>query len=291
MKTLDVHYIIITPVRDEQEHLENTIASVAAQTLLPDKWVIVNDGSTDSTGAIIDAASKQYPWIEGVHRINRGFRKSGGGVVDTFNDGYSRIADQSWDFLVKMDGDLSFERDYFERCFDKFAQNPRLGVGGGAIYNLIEGKSVLESCPAFHVRGATKIYRHACWNAIGGLLPAPGWDTLDEVKAQMEGWQTLTFPDLRLTHHRMTGAADGAWGGLVKNGRANYICGYHPLFMAVKCISRVATRPYVWGPVALAWGFISGYLKRIPQVDDNNVIRYLRSQQLLRLMGRETIWR
>ena len=291
MKTETIQYVIITPVRDEEKHLRNTIESIARQTVLPAKWVIVNDGSSDSTGAIIDAASAEYPWIEGVHRTNRGYRKSGGGVVDAFNDGYRRLEGLVWDFLVKLDGDLSFEPRYFEQCFEKFEREPKLGVGGGAIYNLIDGKAVLESCPAFHVRGATKIYRLACWQALGGLLPAPGWDTLDEVKAQMQGWQTRTFPDLVLTHHRMTGAADGAWGGLVKNGRANYICGYHPLFMAAKCAARLIRPPYFWGPLALAYGFISGYIRRIPQVKDRKVIRYLRSQQLMRLMGRQTIWR
>ena len=150
---------------------------------------------------------------------------------------------------------------------------------------------MLEKCPAFHVRGATKIYRRACWDIMGGLLVAPGWDTLDEVKAQMHGWGTRTFDDLALMHHRYTGSADGTWGGLVKNGRANYICGYHPLFMTAKCAVRLFRSPYVVGSLALGYGFLSGYWKNIPQIEERDVIQYLRAQQMGRLTGRETIWR
>ena len=261
------------------------------QTILPQEWVIVNDGSTDNTDAIIDEYARQYPWIRVVHRENRGFRKAGGGVVDAFNEGYRAIQSRDWEFVVKLDGDLSFEPDYFERCFKNFESEPRLGVGGGIICNLVNGAKELEKCPAFHVRGATKIYKRGCWDAIGGFWPAPGWDTMDEVKASMLGWTTKSFPELHVLHYRYTGTAEGLWAGLVKNGRANYICGYHPLFMLSKCLLRLVQKPYVVGSTALFYGFITGYFKRIPQVDDPETINYLRRQQLSRLWGRETIWR
>jgi hypothetical protein len=148
-----------------------------------------------------------------------------------------------------------------------------------------------EPSPAFHVRGATKIYKRGCWDAIGGFWPAPGWDTMDEVKANMLGWTTRSFLDLHIVHFRRTGTADGQWAGLVKNGRANYICGYHPLFMISKCIRRLVKKPYLIGAIGLFYGFLSGYWKRIPQVDDLKTISYLRRQQLGRLLGLETIWR
>ena len=122
-------------------------------------------------------------------------------------------------------------------------------------------------------------------------MAAPGWDTLDEVKAQMHGWDTRTFLDLSVIHHRVTGSADGLWGGLVKNGKANYICGYHPLFMMAKCLSRMIRRPYIIGSLALAYGYVGGYLTQLPQVGDVNLLRYLRAEQMRRLLGRPTIWR
>jgi glycosyltransferase involved in cell wall biosynthesis len=285
-------YVIVTPVRNEAEFLPGTIASVASQTLAPRQWILVNDGSTDTSGQILDAAARQHPWIKVVHRPDRGFRKSGGGVVEAFYDGYARIDSKSWDYLVKLDGDLSFDPTYFERCFSRFDQDPKLGLGGGAICNSRNGDLIVESPgdPVFHVRGATKIYRRACWDQIGGLLKAPGWDTLDELKANMLGWKTRTFPDLKLVHHRIAGNADGAWKNWVKNGRANYITGYHPLFMVVKCMKRLFEKPYGLASLGLLTGFFGGYVKREPQVEDKELIRFLRRQQLNRLLCKQSLW-
>ncbi|MDY7036589.1 MAG: glycosyltransferase family A protein, partial [Thermodesulfobacteriota bacterium] len=231
-------YVIITPVRDEQNYVEKTIKSVISQTVTPIEWMIVNDGSTDNTRRILDEYAHQQTWIKTVHRENRGHREAGRGVIEAFCDGYDSLEATDWEFIVKLDGDLSFDSDYFERCFYNFHSSPRLGISGGGIYHIIFGQTILEKDPLFHVRGATKIYKRACWKDIGGLLKAPGWDTLDEVKANMLGWKTRTFPELQLIHLRRTGEADGAWANWVKNGRANYISGYHPLFMFFKCLKR-----------------------------------------------------
>jgi poly-beta-1,6-N-acetyl-D-glucosamine synthase len=291
MKTQSVKYVVITPVRDEEEHIQSTFQSMIHQTLLPQEWVIVDDGSKDGTGRIIDDYASRYPWIKAVHRKDRGFRKAGGGVVDAFNDGYRALTCGDWDFMTKFDGDLAFDPHYFEKCFDEFNRDDKLGVGGGVICYVVEGKKRFEETPAFHVRGATKIYRKACWDGIGGFLAAPGWDTMDEVKANSLGWVTRSFPQLHLIHHRDTGSADGLWPTLVKYGRANYICGYHPLFMLSKCVVRFFRKPYVIGSIGLMYGFVSGYLTNVPQVDDREAIAYLRRQQMSRLLHRETIWR
>jgi len=284
-------YVVITPARDEEEHVSSTIESMSKQTILPAQWVIVDDGSTDNTGKIIDDYASRFPWIKSVHRKDRGFRKSGGGVVDAFNDGYATLTCTDWDFIAKFDGDLTFEPDYFERCFDEFERDPRLGVGGGVICYIENGVKRFEPTPAFHVRGATKIYRRSCWEGIGGFYAAPGWDTMDEVKANSVGWSSRSFPDLHLVHHRDTGAADGVWRTLVKYGRANYICGYHPLFMLTKCAARLVRKPYLIGSIGLMYGFVSGYLTGVPQVADRAAISYLRQQQMSRLLFRKTIWR
>lgn len=289
-----VRYVIVTPVRNEELHLAGTIASVVAQTNRPAEWIIVNDGSHDRTGEIADAAAARHDWIHVVHRADRGFRKAGGGVMEAFYDGWRRLPTADWDFLVKLDGDLTFGADYFAACFKQFGANPKLGIGGGLVCNEVAGRLVLDSKddPKFHVRGATKIYRRACWDAIGGLMQGTGWDTLDEVKANMLGWKTCTFPELTLIHHRVTGAADGSWRNWFKNGRANYIVGYHPLFMLGKCVKRLWRRPYGVASLALGCGFLTGYFSRGPQrVADRHLIRYLRAEQLRALLGRKCLWK
>ncbi len=284
-------YVIITPVRDEEKYIETTIECVLRQTVPPEEWIIVDDGSTDQTGTVLDRYAAQYPWIRVIHRVNRGFRKSGGGVMEAFYDGYDSRKCNDWDFLVKLDGDLTFAPDYFQKCFEHFAQEPRLGIGGGDICYEVGGKLEVEAVPKFHVRGATKIYRKDCWEAIGGLFSGAGWDTIDEVKANMLGWDTHGFRELQLVHHRLTGSADGFLRDRVKYGSICFVCGYHPLYVLARCLYRSVRKPYVIGSLAILFGFLKSYFGRAPKVNDEQFVRYLRKQQLRRLCGMQTIWR
>jgi glycosyltransferase involved in cell wall biosynthesis len=258
----------------------------------PAQWIIVDDGSTDATGRIADEAAERHDWIHVVHRKDRGFRRAGGGVMEAFYDAFKLVEGQSWQYLVKLDGDVTLAPDYFEACFARFATEARLGIGGGLVCNYVNGELQPESRvdPAFHVRGATKIYRRECWDDIGGLVKATGWDTLDEFKANMMGWTTRTFAEIKLLHHRPAGGAYGTWPNWVKNGHANYVAGYHPLFMMFKCGKRVFDRPYLIGALGLFTGYFGGYLKRAPQIDDERLIHYLRREQMKRLLRRSSLW-
>jgi biofilm PGA synthesis N-glycosyltransferase PgaC len=287
----DCPYLIITPVRDEERFIESTIESVCQQTLRPTEWVIVDDGSTDGTGEILDRYAAQNSWITVIHRKNRGFRKAGGGVMEAFYDGYKASQCKNWEFIVKLDADLTFAPDYFEKCFQYFRRDPQLGIGGGEIHHDISGTLKPEVNPRFHVRGATKIYRKACWEAIGGLWPAPGWDTIDEVKANMLGWKTYAFADLQLLHNRFTGSEEGLLRDRVKHGVACYVSGYHPVYVLASCMKRLTQKPYMVGSVALLYGFLKSHFLRAPRVEDPSYIAYIRGQQLRRLVGMQTIWR
>jgi glycosyltransferase involved in cell wall biosynthesis len=286
-----MRYVVITPVRDEEEYIEGTIDSILHQTVLPIEWVIVDDGSSDRTGSIADRYAAQYPWIRVVHRENRGFRKSGGGVVEAFYAGYNSLKQKEWEFVVKLDGDLTFAPDYFERCFEYFSRDEKLGIGGGEINHDIDGELKVEQNPRFHVRGATKVYRRTCWEAIGGLWPASGWDTIDEVKANMLGWKTYAFRDLSLLHHRETGMEEGLLRDRIKHGVACYVSGYHPLFVAASCARRLSQKPRVIGSLGILYGYLKAHFTHPPRLDDRTYVAYIRGQQLRRLFGMETIWR
>src|SRR5204862_8108958 len=125
MNVLETKYVVITPVRDEEAHVASTIESMVRQTIRPLEWIIVDDGSSDRTPQILDEYAGRYPWIHVLHRGNRGFRKSGGGVVEAFNDGLRSIEQRDWEFVVKLDGDLAFEPDYFQKCFRMFEKEPK----------------------------------------------------------------------------------------------------------------------------------------------------------------------
>lgn len=285
-------YVVITPAKDEEKYIGLTIASMCAQTLKPYRWIIVDDGSTDGTGNLIAAAAEKNPWIKVVYRKNLGSRQAGNGVIAAFYDGYGLVAKDKWDYVVKFDGDLSFNSDYFEKCLREFEQDGKLGIAGGTCCKLVDGAMVPEFMgePLFHVRGPTKIYRRECFEAIGGLIVAPGWDTVDQIKANMLGWTTRTFPSIQLIHHRPTGGAYGSWNDWVKNGLANYVTGYHPLFMVCKCLRRLFKKPYNLQAFGLFCGFMKGYLKSISQVQDRAAIRYLRHQQWRALTFRSSLW-
>jgi len=285
-----VKYCIITPVRDEEPFIAATIESVLHQTIRPTEWIIVDDGSTDATGAIIDRYAREYPWIQTLHREDRGHRSIAGGI-EAFLDAYPSLQSSVWEYLVNLDGDLTFAPDYFERCFQRFRDMPQLGIGSGTIYVRVGNRLQLEKAPSFHVRGATKIYRRECWQNLGGLPCSLGWDTVDEIKANQLGWWTQSFPDLQLVHHRVTGAVWGSWGNAVNDGEADYIVGYHPVFFCLKCTRHIFVWPYVMRSLGMVYGFLRCAVRRTPQISDRELRTYLRRQQLRRLLGMSSIWK
>jgi len=284
-------YVLITPVRDEERFIEKTIQSVISQTILPLAYIIVDDGSSDKTGEIIDSYAAKYPWITALHRQDRGFRNSAGGEVQAFYFGFEQVKHLQWDYIVKLDGDLSFDADYFERCMQYFANDPKLGLASGVIYNLENGELHLEKTPHFHVRGAAKMYSKKLWDELGGMYAINGWDTLDEVKANMLGYTTQNFPDLKIVQYRTTGMEVGIWQNAIKNGTGSYIAGYHPLYLASKIIKRSLRRPFFIESAGLCYGYFKAFFTHKERVNDAKLVHYLRKQQMNRLFLRPTIWK
>jgi biofilm PGA synthesis N-glycosyltransferase PgaC len=280
-------YVVITPARDEEAWLRFTVEGMVAQTWRPAEWIIVDDGSCDGTGAIIQEYACQHPWIRGLQRQDRGRRLPGIGVVEAFYEGYHSLQASAWEFLVKLDADLSFAPDFFQGALEHFQRQPRLGIGGACLYQLTNGSPQPETGPRFHVRGATKIYRRQCWEEIGGLMIAPGWDVVDEIRASMLGWMTESFPNVSAVHHRPTGGA-GHWRDMVKRGQGCYVAGYHPLYVAARCLRHLGSKPYLLGSVGMGAGFVGGYLAGQPR--DPALVRYVHEQQRRRLRGATTMW-
>jgi glycosyltransferase involved in cell wall biosynthesis len=284
-----MRYVVITPARDEAAHLPEMIESMAAQTIAPAQWVIVDDGSTDATRSIALDAAERHSWITVVARDDRGFRQAGIGVMNAFYDGFDAVTVEDWDFVVKLDGDTSFAPDYFARCFARFAADDHLGIGGGVFENTTpDGRVEIEQVARYHVRGGCKIYRRACWDDIGGLIRLTGWDGFDEIKANRLGWRTESFPELVVHHQRFTGAAAGQWGNWVKNGRACFIIGYDPVFLVARAAGRLTRTPRFTSAAGLLTGYFGSWIRREPRVDDAETIAYLRAQQRRRMTGRAT---
>ncbi|MFQ5612355.1 MAG: glycosyltransferase [Anaerolineae bacterium] len=277
-------YVVITPVRNEAEYIEKTLRSMTRQTIKPREWIIVNDGSTDETAQIVSGYSQEHPWLKLVDREDRGARQRGKGVVEAFYTGHKTIT-QDFDFIVKLDGDLSFEPDYFECLLREFAANPKLGIAGGAVYERPEGGEWALAASKDHVRGPTKVYRRACFEEIDGLVPALGWDGIDEWRALARGWEVQTFMNLKVYHYRVTGAATGSIKSRVEQGYGAYYMAYHPLYLIARGMRHMFNRPYLVGGLAMIGAYFLAWLQRRERWLEPAAARFVRRTQWKQLAG------
>ena len=283
-------YIIVSPVRNEGKYIKNTIESVLKQTIKPMEWIIVDDGSKDDTVDIVRKYANKVRWIRLIEKPDRGYAEPGKGVIEAFYFGYEKIGENQFDFIVKLDGDLTFGDRYFEQLFDKFREDPKLGMASGVCYVEINGRLEAEAHPEFHVRGPSKVYRRECWEQIGGLVKHLGWDTIDEIKAQYFGWKTRSYKDLQIIHHKITGKNTGVFKWAVKLGRSDYYCGYHPIFLLAKGVRRLFLPPFVVGGVGVIWGYFKNYFINAEQYQEKDIIQFLRDEQIKKLTLRKGIW-
>jgi biofilm PGA synthesis N-glycosyltransferase PgaC len=283
------NYLAITPARDEEHLLPLLINSMVQQTFLPERWIIVNDGSKDSTAAIIDQATRAHPWIEPRHiEPNRPRAEGGEGVIRRI---LSAEDAGDYAYILRLDADLSFASEFVELLSIEFTREKRLGIAGATLLEPHgDGWRAIHT-PLFHTRGAVKMYSRACFKAIGGLDAGLGWDTIDEATAMMLGFVTRSFDHIRAYHHRPQAAAGGLWRGRIASGRAAYRSGYSPLFMAARAAAHLRSRPYLIGSVLMMGGFLEGYLRRRPRAAAPDVIEFIRREQRRRLLMLNSVWR
>jgi len=288
MKLQHYRYVIICPVRNEEKYISKTLSSVVSQTVKPTEMIVVDDGSTDGTCRCVEDFQKENPWIKMIHRKDRGSRKLGGVVVENFDLGL-RAVEKKYEFIVKIDGDVSFPAFYFEELLSLFALNERLGIAGGKTYNIVNGRMVMEnSSPEFDVPGPLKMYSKRCFEDIGGLIPVLGWDHIDQMKARMKGWDTKGFPELQIIHHRQMGASIGnLTKGKQRWGETAYVIHTHLLFVLAKGIYHLFRKPLVIGGLAFWYGYLMAALNRKDRYQETDVCSFMRKQQLRRLFGRK----
>src|SRR5215210_4887797 len=222
-------YAIISPVRDEQEHIGQTLDSVVSQTITPRQWIIIDDGSNDQTPTIVSEYAKTFPWIQLIHRKDRSYYHLGAGVIGAFYQGLRYVELRTIEFIGKLDGDLVLDSDYFQQLLNRAADDEKLGIVSGVTYFIYGGQRILERTPAHHTIGAASLWRTTCFQEIGGLVPALGWDVLDEIRAQMRGWKTRSYPELQILHLRPMSSKGGWYKGRIQEGLTDYVLGYHPL--------------------------------------------------------------
>jgi biofilm PGA synthesis N-glycosyltransferase PgaC len=272
-------YTLITPARDEERNLGRIAECLCRQTQLPDAWIIVDNGSEDATEQLARELASQHAWIRVLSVEPDRSAPRGGPIVLAFNAGLATV-DRPTDLVVKLDADLSFEDDYFERILGHFARDPRLGIASGVAYENDGSGWWLDRGARGHVRGNARVYRWECLQDVLPLEVRMGWDGLDEVKARTRGWDTRFLSDVPYYHHRPLGQREGArvskWRG---QGRMHHYMGYRPSYLLLRALYRAGRDPLA---LAIVWGYAESALKREQQCPDADVVAELRSQQSAR---------
>jgi glycosyltransferase involved in cell wall biosynthesis len=284
--TNNLTYVLISPSRNEARFIEETLKSVVAQTTLPLKWVIVNDGSTDATGEIVAKYAAQYSWIELVNRPVRKERHFAA-KVQAFDAGLERVKGLQYDIIGNLDADVSLDADHFEFLLSKFSQDRRLGVAGTVFTEPDGYNSATDSFEGqTYVSGQCQIFRRECFEEIGGYVPskAGGIDWMAVTTARMIGWNTRSFREKSFLHHRPLGTAErGVIAKSYAYGKKDYILGGHPLWETFRCMYHVTKPPYLVGGVALFAGYWAGFLTRMERPVSPELMRFHRSEQMLKL--------
>jgi len=279
-------YVLITPCRNEARFIEETLKSVVAQTILPLKWVIVNDGSTDSTPDIVAKYSAQHSWIELVNRPARKDRNFAA-KVHAFNEGLQRVQDLSFKLIGNLDADISFGSDLFELLISKFKENPALGVAGTAYTQDGGWDSTKDSFEGeSSVHGACQLFRYQCYLDIGGYCAnrLGGIDWIAVTTARMRGWETRNYPDTRYHHPRIMGTAEkGPLGAAFDYGRKDYFLGGSPVWQLCRVAYRTTKKPFVLGGIALLVGYCMAAVQRLDRPVSPELIRFHRSEQMRKL--------
>jgi poly-beta-1,6-N-acetyl-D-glucosamine synthase len=277
-------YLLVSPCRDEGRYLRRTLDTVAAQSVAPTLWVVVDDGSSDETPAILEEYSARLPYLRVIPRTDRGRRQVGPGVIEAFYAGLETVRLEDFDYLCKLDMDLELPVRYFELLMQRMESNPRIGTTSGKPWFVHpqRGSLVPEVCGDEMSVGMTKFYRVDCFKDIGGFVRQVMWDGIDCHRCRMLGWiaESRDLSDIRFIHLRPQGASEkGIWTGRVRAGFGQYFMGTSPLYYAAVAIRRLPAHPAVIGSIAMLWGYLRSWLKGLPRYDDPEFRRFLRSYQ------------
>jgi glycosyltransferase involved in cell wall biosynthesis len=285
---MSLRYVLLTAARNEAAYIEHTLRSVTAQTVAPERWIIVSDGSTDATDEIVGRYAKRFSWIELVRRAERKER-SFAGKAEAINAAYAQLAGVAFEVVGNLDADISFAPDFMAFLLARFADDPALGVAGTP-YVEQDGASATHSAHGFsnreHVSGQCQLFRRACFDAVGGYLPIKGGavDWIAVTTARMRGWKTRSFSERQFFHHRKMGtAASGPLAARFHYGRKAYYVGGHPAWELLRGVFSMRDRPWILGGLMFQLGYLWAALTRVHRPVSPELIAFHRSEQMRRL--------
>src|ERR1051326_1420438 len=276
-------YVLITPARNEAQFIELTLKSVVAQKVLPLKWVIVSDGSTDGTDDIVRRYAAEHSWIELLQMTERRERHFAG-KVHAFNAGYERVKNLEYEVIGSMDGDISFDPEYFSFLLGKLSENAELGLVGTPFKDTSMYDYRFVSIE--HVSGACQLFRRECFEQIGGYVPVKsgGIDYIAVITARMKGWKTRTFTEKVCLHHRRMGTAQqGLLRARFKIGIKDYVLGSHPVWALFRTTYQMTRKPRVAGGLAMLAGYTWALVRRFKRPVSEEIVAFRRREEMERL--------
>ncbi len=283
-KTSD--YIIITPAKNEEKFIELTINSVINQTVLPLRWIIVDDGSTDRTPEIVKKYLNDYKFIKLIQREQSSERHFGNKVY-AIRRGFEEVKDLDYNYYCNLDADVSFKANYFEYLIEQFNKDPKLGVCGGKVYDLIGDDFVPQKYDEHSVAGPIQFFRRECYESLGGYLPSPiGFiDGYAEISARMLGWKTRTFSEVMVKHYRPVGTFKGnLLKRFYKGGEIEYYFGYSYHYHLLRNLKKIFHKPYFIGYFSHLLGYLIPMLTLKKRSVNKQFIKYLRQEQNKRII-------
>jgi poly-beta-1,6-N-acetyl-D-glucosamine synthase len=281
------NYVLITPVHNEEAFIQKVIAGVVAQTCKPAKWIIVDDGSTDETGAIVRASAAGHDFIQLVTLRSSG-QRSFSRKADAFNFGVSQLTGISYDFIGNLDADIFLEPHYFENMRRLLQEDPQLGIVGGVVFTTVRGQYVTQDENPESVAGAVQLFRKACFADVGGSylrLPFGGIDAAAEFIAKQKGWKVRkSFQDI-VREGRQTGTATvKPLSASYRLGRRFHSLGYGFFFYSLRCVFRMRDDPLILGSFASFFGFLESLIRRRPVLLPQDVVQFLRAEHRKKLL-------
>jgi GT2 family glycosyltransferase len=289
---MEQRLLVISPLRNEADHLERVARAVAGQTRPPDRWLLVDDQSTDGTSALVVRLAEEIPFAKAVKvsepqpLLDPRDRLASAAAPRTFNFGLAHVDRRDFTHIAKLDGDMELPPDYFERLLAKFSADERLGLAGGTWQQIEKGRWRVEhSPPEHHVSGALKCYSRECFEAIGGLTERLAWDTIDETRARMLGFRTRTFEELIAIHHRPWGSADGTLRGRARYGACAYIAHFPAYWVALRSLKVGTAQPIGISSLAFLYGYARAAARRTPRVEDSDFRRAIRQETRSRVLN------
>jgi len=280
-----MNYYIVIPSHNEEKFIALTLQSLIEQTVLPKKIVVVNDNSTDNTAEIVQAFAKENPFISLVNKTSDAIHLPGSKVIQAFQKGFETL-DDHYDLIVKLDADLILPTNYFETIIQHFESDAQIGMAGGFAYIEKNGDWILENLTdKDHIRGAFKAYRKACFQQIGGLKPAMGWDTVDELLCKFYNWKVITDASLKVKHLKPTGANYNKTARY-KQGEAFYTLGYGFLITAIASakLAMMKKKPLLF------FDYIKGFWKakseKKPLLVTEEQARFIRKYRLQKMKSK-----